>query len=109
VLEPDHDVTAVTAGRAALNLLLDGNWFDVVLCDVLMPGVSGIDLYRELEQKRPEMVERIIFMSGASSMPRVADFLSGVPNERIDKPVDLAQLRSVIQQVATRAAPVASA
>jgi nitrogen-specific signal transduction histidine kinase/ActR/RegA family two-component response regulator len=100
VLERDHDVTAVTAGRAALDLLLDGDHFDVVLCDVLMPGVSGIDLYRELHRERPHVARRIIFMSGASSMPRVAEFFGAIPNERIDKPVDLAQLRSLIRQIA---------
>jgi PAS domain S-box-containing protein len=100
ILERDHEVTAVTAGRAALDLLLDGERFDVVLCDVLMPGLNGIDLYRELERERPELAERIIFMSGASSMPRVAEFFGNIPNERIDKPVDLAHLRSLIRQMA---------
>jgi PAS domain S-box-containing protein len=100
ILEADHDVTAVTAGRAALDLLLEGERFDVVLCDVLMPGVSGIDLYRELESKRPELLPRIIFMSGASSMPRVAEFFASVSNERIDKPVDLDQLRALIREIA---------
>jgi len=101
VLERDHEVTAVTEGRAALDLLLAGDRFDVVLCDVLMPGVSGIDLYRELERDRPEIAQRIIFMSGASSMPRVAEFFSAISNERIDKPVDLANLRALIRQIAS--------
>jgi PAS domain S-box-containing protein len=100
VLETDHDVTAVTTGREALELLLDGDRFDVVLCDVLMPSVSGIDLYRALDRARPEIARRIIFMSGASSMPRVAEFFGAIANERIDKPVDLGQLRSLIRQIA---------
>ena len=101
VLEPDHEVTAVTEGRAALDILLGGDRFDVVLCDVLMPGVSGIDLYRELERERPDIAQRIIFMSGASSMPRVVEFFGAISNERIDKPVDLAHLRALIRQIAS--------
>jgi PAS domain S-box-containing protein len=100
VLESDHQVTAVTTGRAALDLLLENGLFDVVLCDVLMPGLSGIDLYREVERRRPELMRQIIFMSGASSMPRVAEFFASIPNERIDKPVDVDQLRSLIRQIA---------
>jgi PAS domain S-box-containing protein len=100
VLETDHEVTAVTSGRAALDLLLDGQRFDVVLCDVLMPGVSGIDLFLEIKGKKPEVAKRFIFMSGASSMPRVAEFFGSISNERIDKPVDLDQLRSLIRQIA---------
>jgi PAS domain S-box-containing protein len=100
VLELDHDVTAVTTGDQALHLLLDGSSFDVILCDVLMPGTSGIDVYRQLESKKPEVAERIIFMTGASSMPRVAEFFRSIGNHRIDKPVDVPRLRRLIQDVA---------
>ncbi len=100
VLEREHHVTAVTTGRAALDLLLGSGCFDVVICDVLMPGISGIDLYRELASQRPAIAGRIIFMSGASSMPRVAEFFGTISNERIDKPVDLAHLRLLIRQIA---------
>jgi PAS domain S-box-containing protein len=102
VLERSHHVTSITSGEGALQLLLDGAPFDVILCDVLMPGVSGMDLYRELEEKRPELARRIVFMSGAAAMPRVAEFLEGIDNARIDKPVDLALLHQLIGDVASR-------
>src|SRR5262249_41074337 len=50
-LDGEHDVTAVTSADQALRLLLGGARFDVILCDVLMPGMSGIDLYRQLEKQ----------------------------------------------------------
>jgi signal transduction histidine kinase len=100
ILEMDHDVTAVTTGDQALRLLLDGSHFDVILCDVLMPGTSGIDLFRQLESKRPEVAGKMIFMTGASSMPRVAEFFRSIGNPRIDKPVDVPRLRRLIQDVA---------
>ncbi|HEX9294692.1 MAG TPA: PAS domain S-box protein [Polyangiaceae bacterium] len=99
VLDVEHQVTAVTTGGHALELLLQGTRFDVVVCDVLMPDVSGIDLYRELDSKRPELVNRIIFMSGASSLPRVTEFLAKVPNRWIDKPVNLEELRRLIVEI----------
>jgi PAS domain S-box-containing protein len=100
ILELDHDVTAVTTGDQALRLLLDGSHFDVILCDVLMPGTSGIDVFRQLESKRPEVAGRMVFMTGASSMPRVAEFFRSIGNHRIDKPVDIPRLRRIIQDVA---------
>jgi CheY-like chemotaxis protein len=100
ILEMEHDVTAVTTGEQALRLLLDGSNFDVILCDVLMPGTSGIDVYRQLESKKPEVAERMIFMTGAASMPRVAEFFRSIGNHHIDKPVDVPHLRRLIQGVA---------
>jgi len=100
VLGDDHDVTAVTTGDQALRLLLDGACFDVIVCDVLMPGTSGIDVYRRIEKTRPELAKRIIFMTGASSMPRVADFFRRVPNRKIDKPVDVPRLRQLVREIA---------
>jgi PAS domain S-box-containing protein len=102
ILDAEHEVTAVTTGKQALELLLNGTSFDVILCDVLMPGVSGIDLYRVLEERRPELKGRIIFMSGASSMPRVAEFFSSVQNGKIDKPVDVPHLCELIREVDRR-------
>ncbi len=100
VLEEEHDVTAATNGEQALGLLFEDPSFDVVLCDVLMPGKNGIDIHREVTEHRPALANRIIFMTGASSIPRVADFFRTIRNRRIDKPVDLPLLRQLIREVA---------
>jgi hypothetical protein len=44
-LSRDHDVVARTNGQAALELILGGSVFDVILCDVMMPVMSGIEFY----------------------------------------------------------------
>jgi PAS domain S-box-containing protein len=98
VLEREHDVVAVTSGEQALDFLVRDQAFDVILCDVSMPGMGGIEFYRALERTRSELSSRIIFMSGATTMPFVADFLAGVKNAHIDKPVDLVLLRSLIRK-----------
>jgi PAS domain S-box-containing protein len=99
MLEDEHEVVAVTSAAQALELLLDGANFDVVLCDILMPGLSGIDFYRELERRRPDLSARLIFMTGAEAMPIAAEFLARVENFRIEKPVDLPRLRALIHDV----------
>jgi PAS domain S-box-containing protein len=98
VLEREHDVVAVTSGDQALERLLGDSNFDVILCDVAMPGIGGIELHRALERMRPELAARMIFMSGATTMPPVADFLAGVKNAHIEKPVDLVLLRALIRK-----------
>ncbi|MGZ3419456.1 MAG: hybrid sensor histidine kinase/response regulator [Polyangiales bacterium] len=104
VLAVDHEVTTLTTGARALELLLNGHESDVILCDILMPGMSGIDLYRALERERPALLDRMIFMSAASFMPRVTEFLEQVPNPRIEKPIDVAQLRELIRATNDRRA-----
>jgi PAS domain S-box-containing protein len=100
VLAREHQVTLVSRAEQALELLSAGERFDAILCDVLMPGVSGMDLRQELERSHPAMVPRMIFMTGASTMPRVADFLARIDNPRLEKPIDLEQLKRTIGAIA---------
>jgi CheY-like chemotaxis protein len=98
-LSLEHHVTVVGRGEQALALVSAGQRFDAVVCDVLMPEISGIDLYEELEKNHPEMVPRMIFMTGAATMPRVAEFLARIRNARLDKPIDVEQLKRTIDTV----------
>ena len=97
VLGDEYDVQLSTSGREALDLLVARNQFDVVLCDLLMPGMSGMDLYRQLQVQRPGMEERLIFMTGGAFTPRASEFLATVPNARIEKPFDLHQMRRLVR------------
>lgn len=99
VLGDQHDVQVTTSGREALALLLEQP-FDVVLCDLLMPGMSGMDLYRELAAQRPGLERRLVFMTGGAFTPRAADFLSRVNNPRLEKPFDLSRMRRLVLELA---------
>jgi PAS domain S-box-containing protein len=101
VLTEQHDVRVSTSGAEALALLL-AEEFDVVLCDLLMPGMSGMDLHRELAEKRPGMEGRLVFMTGGAFTPRAAAFLAGVDNARLEKPFDLARMRRMVLELAER-------
>lgn len=89
MLKPYHDVSVVTDARDALALLADRNeQFDVIVCDLMMPQVTGMDFYAELSRAVPEMASKIIFMSGGAFTPRARAFLDDVPNVHIAKPFD---------------------
>jgi signal transduction histidine kinase len=94
-----HEVSCAQSGRAALELLRSNPSFDLLLCDVGMPGMSGWQLVREAKQLAPEL--RIYMLTGwaneiAEDDPR-AQLVRGV----LGKPIDLAHLRWLLAQIAS--------
>ena len=62
--------------------------FDFVLCDLLLPGRSGIELFHHARTTMIDVDARFVFMTGAIASAAVLEFLETVPNERIEKPFD---------------------
>jgi signal transduction histidine kinase/CheY-like chemotaxis protein len=102
LLEIDHDVEVRTSGREALALLEEGAEFDVVLCDLLMPNLTGMDFYEAVRRKRPELGDRIAFMSGAAFTERSEKFVIALADRFIDKPFTVAELRSLVARMVRR-------
>ena len=92
-----HRVTVVTRAREALARIGAGERFDVILCDVMMPELTGMDFHAQLREVRPDLADQIIFLSGGAFTPRAREFFERVPNPRIDKPIDAAKLRSLVE------------
>jgi PAS domain S-box-containing protein len=93
ILTREHyDVTVCVGGREALALLAEPCKFQIILCDLMMPDISGMDLYEELMRTAPTVAKRMVFMTGGIFTPRGKAFLDGVPNHRVDKPVDFPRL-----------------
>jgi DNA-binding NtrC family response regulator len=97
VLKREHDVTVSTSADAALEQM-QAQDFDAVLCDLMMPGVSGMDLFQSLAGRDAELARRVIFMTGGAFVPKVRSFLEGVPNPCFDKPLDLPRLRQALRR-----------
>jgi two-component system, NtrC family, sensor kinase len=91
-----YEVIVVTAGREALELLVTKDEeFDLILCDLTMPDITGMDVYARSVQARPDLSHCFVFMTGGTFSPRARDFLDHVPNERLDKPFDLQTVRNL--------------
>jgi CheY-like chemotaxis protein len=103
MLEDEHDVVSVASGREALHLLLRDDVYDVVFCDLMMPGLSGMDLYEALRSNAPGSERRLVFMTGGAFTAEAARFLTLVPNQRIEKPFDLASVRRLLRRAGRRA------
>ncbi len=95
----DHDVVVAGSGREAFEILRRDPAFDVILCDVMMPEISGVDLYNWLRPIEPQMLERFVFMTGGAFTARAEQFLRDIPNLRLDKPFHPDDLRRVIASV----------
>jgi PAS domain S-box-containing protein len=93
-----HDVAILATGRKALEHLTSGATFDVVFCDLMMPEMTGMDLYAELARNSYEQLEQIVFMTGGAFTPAARAFLDRVPNENLDKPFDSRSVRALVQR-----------
>ena len=100
MLAPDHTVTALTDARAVLERVSRGERFDIILCNVMMPSMSGPELHEELARIAPEQAERMVFMTGGAFTPAARAFLDRVKNLRLEKPFDATELRHVVEDYA---------
>jgi signal transduction histidine kinase/CheY-like chemotaxis protein len=104
VLAPQHDVEVVTSALDALERIREGQRYDVILCDVMMPQMTGLDLYWELQKAAAGQAERMVFLTaGAFKGPAPADFeLTQIP--RLEKPFDAQALRLLVNRIVNRSA-----
>jgi CheY-like chemotaxis protein len=98
LLQPRHDVDLECMAPAALARLEAGASYDAIVCDVLMPRMSGGAFLAALARRRPELSRRVIFVTGGAQNQAVYDFLSAVPNARIEKPFSAEVLEREIEQ-----------
>jgi PAS domain S-box-containing protein len=99
-LEASASVVGETVPGRALDLILGGPSFDAIVCDVMMPGMTGIDLHERVARDRPDLAARFVFMCGGAYTARARDHLERVPNPRLDKPFRMSQLIEAIDRVA---------
>lgn len=98
MLGREHDVVALTLADKALDEIRAGARFDLILCDLMMPVMTGIDLFNELGQVAPEQAARMVFVTGGAFTAKARAFLDQVPNQRIEKPFDMRRLADVIRE-----------
>lgn len=97
----DIDVELAETGRDAIARAL-AEPFDVIFCDLMMPEVSGIDVYEALRQRAPGLETRLVFMTGGAFTARARAFLARVPNPQLEKPFDIQSVKDLVDEVATR-------
>jgi two-component system cell cycle sensor histidine kinase/response regulator CckA len=97
ILSREHDVVVASSAKLALALCAQGESFDVILCDLMMPAMTGMELHHELTCIAPDQAKRMIFLTGGAFTDRAREFLLDANREHIEKPFDAANLRAVVQ------------
>jgi two-component system, cell cycle sensor histidine kinase and response regulator CckA len=97
----EHEVEVAGSGRAAIELLMARKGaFDLVFCDLMMPDLTGMDVYEWSQANLPGIQPRFVFMTGGIFTPRAQRFLESVRlrNRSIQKPFDLGEIRRYVRQ-----------
>jgi CheY-like chemotaxis protein len=99
ILAEEHDVTVATNGAQALSLI-EQREIDVILCDVMMPGMNGDEVHRRLAARRPDLAARVVFMSGGALGTELEQTLDALPNERLAKPFKIDDVLALVARYA---------
>src|SRR5262249_39833219 len=96
LLAREHDVSVARDGEQALDRMRAGERVGAVVCDLMMPGMDGVELYNHVVALAANQAERMIFITGHG---HASEFLARVTNPWFDKPCDLAALRAAIRRL----------
>lgn len=92
----DCDVVVAESGQEVLALIGRDAAFDVVLCDVMMPDMTGMEVHEGIRVVEPALASRIVFMTGGAFTTQAREFLSTVGNTSIEKPFSADALRAML-------------
>jgi CheY-like chemotaxis protein len=95
-LRSQHDCVGVSTASEGLARLRGGELFDVILCDLMMPVMSGMDFHVELTRVAPEQAGKVVFLTGGAFTTKMQAFLEGVANDRIEKPFDALTIKAAV-------------
>jgi len=90
-----HDVITTMTARHALAQVSSGLRFDVIFCDLMMPGMTGIQLHSAILEQVPDQADRMVFLTGD---PEADPFLHSSVNRSIRKPFDNAALLALVSE-----------
>ncbi|HWB81588.1 MAG TPA: ATP-binding protein, partial [Nannocystaceae bacterium] len=95
-LASEHDVVTTSESPAALARIESGERFDVILCDLMMPIMNGIDLFAAIQRLAPEQSQQVVFFTGGAFTDETRAFLERVENTALEKPFEPQQLRALV-------------
>jgi len=98
LLAPEHETTVVRSGPAALELFRAGVPFDIVFCDLMMPGMNGMDLYARVTEEWPDLARRFMFVTGGATTQTLTEFIEREPKRCLAKPFDPEELHAAVRK-----------
>jgi len=95
----DHDVVEAASGQQAKETLEADQAFDLILCDMMMPAMSGVELHEWLEATHPDLARQVVFVTGGAFTPRAREYLARVSNIRLEKPFDVPNFKNIVSEL----------
>jgi two-component system, cell cycle sensor histidine kinase and response regulator CckA len=96
LLRDQHDVEVAVNGNDGLQKIVQDGPFDLIVCDLMMPEMTGMELYNEVRKRSPDTAARFVFLTGGAFTEGARAFLASVDNPKLDKPVQPTLLRDVV-------------
>jgi signal transduction histidine kinase len=99
ILGREHEVAVETTSARALARLEAGERFDLVLCDVMMPQLSGPEFHARLRRFAPEQAARVVFVTGGAFAPGAARYLEEAGCRVLEKPFEADAVRALVREL----------
>jgi PAS domain S-box-containing protein len=93
-----YEVVAVTSAVDALRRLEAGERYDAVVCDLMMPEMTGMELHARVAASQPAVAARFVFVTGGAFTERTVDFLRETTVPWVEKPFAPAILRAAVER-----------
>jgi len=97
----DFETDEAPNGKEAFSLL-ERSDYDVILSDIEMPAVNGMELYKMVNAHKPHLLARFVFATGDSLDGMYQHFFSAIDCPVLTKPFSFDDLQHTIARVATR-------
>jgi CheY-like chemotaxis protein len=97
-----HEVVGVTEAQRALDAIANGERFDVILCDLMMPTINGMMVYEAVRTLAPDQLDSIVFLTGGAFMAHANEFLTSIPNLTLEKPFEAQALAEVVDKLVSK-------
>jgi CheY-like chemotaxis protein len=95
-----HQAQTVSDGKAALTLLHERP-YDLLVADLRMSGINGIELYEIVKKQYPQMAGKVIFMTGDTMSQETGEFLSSTGRPYLAKPFTPIEFLEIIDSSLT--------
>jgi len=99
LLDGEHDVIGETDATRALGTILSESRLDVILCDLMMPEMTGMDLFERVASSRADLASRFVFVTGGAYTERGRTLLASTTT-RLMKPFTADDLRAALAEIA---------
>jgi two-component system cell cycle sensor histidine kinase/response regulator CckA len=95
-----HEVVTAASGPEAMQKLAENAPYDAIFCDVMMPEMSGVEVYQLIQKQHPGQEHKLVFMTGGVFAEPAAHFIESVANPKLKKPFTGTTVRALVTAVA---------